>query len=207
MDFRSAYAHGFARVAACTLPVAVADPAANAARVLEQARACNDDGAAVAVFPELTLSGYAIDDLVMQDALLDAVLTAVDTVVEGSRDLRPVLVVGAPLRVDNRLYNCAVVVHRGEVLGVAPATPSKKSRAMATDSASMTVLRPARITQPTNGSGWASSQSMLQPWASARSAASIAVSWSRKNRWCTKRASRPSSPRPAIACSTIASAG
>jgi len=120
VDFRSAYAHGFARVAACTLPVAVADPAANAARVLEQARACHDDGAAVAVFPELTLSGYAIDDLVMQDALLDAVLTAVDTVVEGSRDLRPVLVVGAPLRVDNRLYNCAVVVHRGEVLGVAP---------------------------------------------------------------------------------------
>ena len=87
--------------------------------MLDQARACHDDGVAVAVFPELTLSGYAIDDLVMQDALLDAVLAAVDTVVEGSRDLRPVLVVGAPLRVDNRLYNCAVVVHRGEVLGVA----------------------------------------------------------------------------------------
>ena len=119
MDFRSAYAHGFARVAACTLPVAVADPATNAARVLEQARACHDDGVAVAVFPELTLSGYAIDDLVMQDALLDAVLAALDTVVEGSRDLRPVLVVGAPLRVDNRLHNCAVVVHRGEILGVA----------------------------------------------------------------------------------------
>ena len=119
MDFRSAYAHGFARVAACTLPVAVADPAANAASVLEQARACHDDGVAVAVFPELTLSGYAIDDLVMQDALLDAVLAALDTVVEGSRELRPVLVVGAPLRVDNRLYNCAVVVHRGEILGVA----------------------------------------------------------------------------------------
>ena len=119
MDFRSAYAHGFARVAACTLPVAVADPAANAASVLEQARACHDDGVAVAVFPGLTLSGYAIDDLVMQDALLDAVLAALDTVVEGSRELRPVLVVGAPLRVDNRLYNCAVVVHRGEILGVA----------------------------------------------------------------------------------------
>ena len=74
----------------------------------------------MAVFPELTLSGYAIDDLVMQDALLDAVLSALETVVEGSRDLRPVLVVGAPLRVDNRLYNCAVVVHRGEILGVAP---------------------------------------------------------------------------------------
>jgi len=61
VDFRSAYAHGFARVAACTLPVSVADPATNAARVLEQAMACHDDGVAVAVFPELTLSGYAID--------------------------------------------------------------------------------------------------------------------------------------------------
>ena len=119
MDFRSAYDHGFARVAACTLPVAVADPATNAARVLEQSRACHDDGVAVAVFPELTLSGYAIDDLVLQDAVLDAVLAAVDTVVEGSRDLRPVLVVGAPLLVGNRLFNCAVVIHRGEVLGVA----------------------------------------------------------------------------------------
>jgi len=120
VDFRSAYAHGFARVAACTLPVSVADPATNAARVVEQASACHDDGVAVAVFPELTLSGYAIDDLVMQDALLDGVRAAIDTVVEASRDLRPVLVVGAPLRIGNRIYNCAVVVHRGEVLGVAP---------------------------------------------------------------------------------------
>src|SRR4051794_9005773 len=107
-------------MAACTLPIAVADPATNAASVLEQARACHDEGVAVAVFPELTLSGYAIDDLVMQDAVLDAMLAALDTVVEGSRALRPVLVVGAPLRVDNRVYNCAVVIHRGEILGVAP---------------------------------------------------------------------------------------
>ena len=120
MDFRSAYAHGFARVAACTLPVAVADPAANAARVLEQARACHDDGVAVAVFPELTLSGYAIDDLVMQDALLDAVLDGHRR--PWSRDRATCARCSWSARrcgVDNRLYNCAVVVHRGEVLGVA----------------------------------------------------------------------------------------
>ena len=68
MDFYSAYAQGFARVAAFTLPVTIADPAANAAAVLEQARACHDDGVAVAVFPELCLTGYAIDDLLLQDA-------------------------------------------------------------------------------------------------------------------------------------------
>ena len=57
MDFYSPYAHGFARVAACTIPVAIADPATNARTVVEQARACHDDGVAVAVLPELCLCG------------------------------------------------------------------------------------------------------------------------------------------------------
>ena len=70
MDFYSAYDQGFARVAACTLPVAIADPPANARAVLEQARACHDDGVAVAVFPELSMCGYSIDDLFLQDTLL-----------------------------------------------------------------------------------------------------------------------------------------
>jgi NAD+ synthase (glutamine-hydrolysing) len=120
VDFDSCYAHGFARVAACTIPVAVADPATNAATVLAEARACHDEGVAVAIFPELCLSGYAIDDLVLQDALLGGVLDALDTILEASRELRPVVVVGAPLQNGNRIYNCAVVIHRGTVLGVAP---------------------------------------------------------------------------------------
>jgi NAD+ synthase (glutamine-hydrolysing) len=118
--FESVYRHGFARVAACTIPVAIADPATNADAVLDTARQCDADGVAVAVFPELCLSGYAIDDLVMQDAVLDAVAAAVEAIVAASESLLPVLVVGAPLRHRNRLYNCAVVIHRGELLGVAP---------------------------------------------------------------------------------------
>lgn len=120
MDFYSAYAHGFARVAACTLPVAIADPATNAARTIEQARECHDEGVAVALFPELGLTGYAVDDLFLQDVLLDAVVEAVDEIVTASITLRPVIVVGAPLRHAGRVYNCAVVVHGGRVLGVAP---------------------------------------------------------------------------------------
>ncbi len=120
MDFYSAYAHGFARVAACTLPVAVADPATNAARVIEQARLCHDDAVAVAVFPELALTGYAVDDLFLQDTLLEAVHAAVAEIVAASADLLPVIVVGAPLVHDTRVLNCAVVIHRGRVLGVAP---------------------------------------------------------------------------------------
>ena len=120
MDFYSAYRHGFVRVAACTHHTTIADPAANAESVLDVARECHDDGVGLAVFPELTLSGYSIEDILMQDALLDAVEDALLDIVAASADLLPVLVVGAPLRHRHRIYNTAVVIHRGEVLGVAP---------------------------------------------------------------------------------------
>jgi NAD+ synthase (glutamine-hydrolysing) len=119
-EFRNLHTHGFARVAACTVPVAMADPATNAARIAEQVQALHDDGVDVALFPELSLSGYAIDDLLLQDVLLDAVDAAVVDLAKATAKLRPVVVVGAPIRSGARLYNCAVVLHRGEVLGVVP---------------------------------------------------------------------------------------
>src|SRR5690349_2028917 len=81
---------------------------------------CHDDGVAVAVFPELCLTGYSADDLFLQDALLETVHAALGDLIEASADLRPVLVVGAPLAHGLRVFNCAVVIHAGEVLGVAP---------------------------------------------------------------------------------------
>ncbi|MCR2799933.1 NAD(+) synthase [Microbacterium sp. zg-Y818] len=120
LPFESIYRHGFARIAACTVPLAVADPATNAEAVLQSWRECHDESVAVALFPELCLTGYSIEDLVMQDAVLDAVEQAIERLVAASVDLFPVLVVGAPLRHRNRLYNCAVVIHRGELVGVAP---------------------------------------------------------------------------------------
>ncbi|MGI3227488.1 NAD(+) synthase [Streptomyces sp. GTA36] len=120
MNLWSIYQHGFARIAACTGHAAIADPPANAEAVLRQGRRCAQEGVAVAVFPELCLSGYSIEDLLLQDALLDDVEAALQTVVAGSADLLTVLVVGAPLRHRHRIYNCAVMVHRGRILGVAP---------------------------------------------------------------------------------------
>jgi NAD+ synthase (glutamine-hydrolysing) len=120
VDFFSAYRHGFVRVAACTHHTTLADPAANAESVLRMARECHDDGVALALFPELTLSGYSIEDILLQDGLLDGVERAVADVVTASRGLLPVLVVGAPLRHRNRIYNTALVIHRGTVLGVVP---------------------------------------------------------------------------------------
>src|SRR4051794_5022854 len=120
MDFYSAYRQGFVRVAACTHHTTLAEPVANAESVLRLARACHDDSVALAVFPELTLSGYSIEDILLQDALLDSVEDALLDVVVASAELMPVLVVGAPLRYQNRIYNTAVVIHRGSVLGVVP---------------------------------------------------------------------------------------
>ena len=120
IEFLSAYDQGFARVAAVTLPVVPVDPAANAAAIIEQARALTDDGVCLAAFPELCLTGYAIDDLLLSDVLLSDVLTAIETLRAASADLLPALVVGAPLRLGDRLYNCALVIQGGRVRGVAP---------------------------------------------------------------------------------------
>ena len=120
MSFHSIYSHGFARVGACTIKVEVADPERNAGAILDVARACDERAAVLALLPELALSAYAIDDLLLQDALLDAVEAGVAKVLEGSRDLLPLILFGAPLRHRGRLYNSAVAVHRGKLLGVAP---------------------------------------------------------------------------------------
>ena len=120
--FDSVYTHGFARVAVCVPAVRVAEPVFNAERTVELARQASDRHAAVALFPELGLSAYSNDDLFQQDALLDAVRAALGTVVEASLPLGTLLVVGAPLRFEGKLFNCAVVVHRGRVLGVVPKT-------------------------------------------------------------------------------------
>lgn len=120
MPFGAFHRHGFVRVGAATPRVALADPLVNARSTLQLASKAADEGADLVVFPELGLSGYSIDDLHMQDGLLNAVEDAVAAVVEGTQDLSPVLLVGAPLRRNGRLYNCAVVISRGRILGVVP---------------------------------------------------------------------------------------
>jgi NAD+ synthase (glutamine-hydrolysing) len=119
-EFYSIYRHGLVRVAACTTRCTLADPAANAAEILKLARACSERGAVLAVFPELGISGYAIGDLLHQTTLLDAVEEAVAGLVGASAGLLPLLLLGAPLRHAGALYNCALAIHRGHLLGVVP---------------------------------------------------------------------------------------
>ncbi|MGZ4185709.1 MAG: NAD(+) synthase [Solirubrobacteraceae bacterium] len=118
--FNSLYSHGFVRVAAAVPNVRIADPAFNAQHTLELARAASEAHAALVLFPELGLSGYAIDDLLHQQSLTDAVLEAIARIASESTSLEPVIVVGAPLEAERGLFNTAVVIHRGRVLGVVP---------------------------------------------------------------------------------------
>lgn len=118
--FYSFYTHGFIRTAVCVPFLRVADPAYNAERTLLMAKRAAEQHAAVTLFPELGISSYTSDDLFHQDALLEGVRSALQTVVEGSRTLGSILLVGAPLRVEGKLFNCAVVIYRGQILGVVP---------------------------------------------------------------------------------------
>ena len=118
--FHSHHAQGFVRVGACTPLGSVGDVAANAAATIALARQGHDAGCDLLVFPELNLTSYAIDDLHLQDAQMTAVEAALGDIAAAIVDLRPVLLVGAALRRNGRLYNCAVAIARGRVLGVVP---------------------------------------------------------------------------------------
>jgi NAD+ synthase (glutamine-hydrolysing) len=120
--FDSIYAHGFVRAAVCVPFVRLGSPLTNAERTIELARRAHGQGAALAIFPELGLSGYSNEDLFHQDAFLEACIAALARVADASRTLRPILVVGLPIRVEQKLFNCAVAVHAGRVLGVTPKT-------------------------------------------------------------------------------------
>ncbi|RIV88699.1 NAD(+) synthase [Aurantiacibacter xanthus] len=118
--FYDMHTHGFVRVATSTPSVHTADVAFNRAGILDEAHRAHEAHVDLLLYPELSLSSYALDDLVMQEALLEAVEHEIETIRAASETLSPVLVIGAPLRRNGRIYNCAVVIAHGEVLGAVP---------------------------------------------------------------------------------------
>ena len=121
-SFYSPYAHGFIRACVCIPRLRVADPEYNTAQTLGLAKQASEKGAAVALFPELGLSAYSNEDLFHQDALLEATLAALGGLIKASCELSPVLLVGAPLRFDGALFNCAIAIYQGRILGITPKT-------------------------------------------------------------------------------------
>ncbi|SEM58007.1 NAD+ synthase (glutamine-hydrolysing) [Sphingomonas gellani] len=120
--FYALSSHQMLRVAAATPQATVGDTQANADATIALARDADAQGVDVLVFPELNLTSYAIDDLHMQSAHQRATLSAIERVRVASETLRPLLLVGAALIRHGRLYNCALAIAAGRVLGVVPKT-------------------------------------------------------------------------------------
>ena len=119
-SFHDRRSHGLVRVATATPYVRTADVASNARGIIEEARKAHDRGADLVVYPELCVSSYALDDLHLQSAVLDKVETVIGDIATASEDCSAVLVIGAPLRRNAKIYNCAIVIAQGEVLGIVP---------------------------------------------------------------------------------------
>ena len=109
-QFFNLYNHDFVPVAAATPRVKIADPAFNAHETIALMQKATDGRSVLALFPELAISAYSCDDLFHQKALFSGCLAALEQILEASRKLPLISVVGLPLQVDHLLYNCAVVI-------------------------------------------------------------------------------------------------
>ena len=112
--------YGFVKVAAATPEIKVADCAYNTEAVLRLWQEAEAQNCQLVAFPELVLTGYTCGDLFLQPVLLDGCLHSIKTLIEASRQFQSVAVIGAPLVHEGKLFNCAVVIQQGDVLGIVP---------------------------------------------------------------------------------------
>ena len=113
---------GFLKAAALSPALRVADCAYNTRQILTELRAAAARGVKLAVFPEFCLTGYTCGDLFLQRTLQQGALTGLQELLDASRELDTVALVGLPLMVRGKLYNCAAVFCRGQLLGLVPKT-------------------------------------------------------------------------------------
>ena len=111
---------GFIRVACASLETKLADVEANRDSIIALMKEANDKKIKVVVFPELTLTGYTCGDLFFQDMLLSSVEDALEEIVKASADLDGLFAIGLPVLFKGKIYNCASVISRGEILGIVP---------------------------------------------------------------------------------------
>ena len=111
---------GFYRVAAATPELKVADVDFNILRISQLIKEADEKNAAIAVFPELAVTGYTCADIFHQNTLLNKAEQGILKIAEFAKKMKIVIVVGTPVRANGRLYNCAVVIQSGEILGVVP---------------------------------------------------------------------------------------
>src|SRR5580692_2736191 len=115
--------HGFVRVAAASPLLRVADCAFNAERTIAMLDLAESRGASVVVFPEMGLTGYTCNDLFFQKTLQEGAIEALLKVADAaSHKFGGLALVGMPLMVDDQIFNCAVAIAGGRILGVIPKT-------------------------------------------------------------------------------------
>lgn len=113
---------GFIKVAAATPKIKVADPVYNTEEILKIIDETEKNGASILVFSELTISGYTCGDLFLQQPLLTECKNQLLRIVKATKKKDMLVVVGCPIIVNQKLYNCAVVINQGEILGIVPKT-------------------------------------------------------------------------------------
>ena len=113
---------GFIKVAAATPKIKVADPVYNTEEILKIIDETEKKGASILVFSELTISGYTCGDLFLQQPLLTECKNQLLRIVKATKKKDMLVVVGCPIIVNQKLYNCAVVINQGEILGIVPKT-------------------------------------------------------------------------------------
>ena len=113
---------GFARVAAVSPEMRVADCAFNTQAIIAALRQAKERGAQLVAFPELCITGYTCGDLFFQTTLLDGARAGLERIAEETRKLNAACVVGLPILQSGRLYNCAAFVCAGRVMGLVPKT-------------------------------------------------------------------------------------
>ncbi len=113
---------GFIKVGVGTPEIALGNCAENASRIIAMLRDMSAQGVKIAVFTELGVTGYTLEDLFLQQALLNASEQALGRIIEATADLDTLVLVGVPVPWDGSLYNCAAVINRGKLLGLVPKT-------------------------------------------------------------------------------------
>lgn len=112
--------YGFVKVAAATPKIRVADCEFNASQIIAQIKEAESKESSLIVFPELCVTGYTCSDLFLQSTLLKAAKRAVKRIISETADLNIISIIGVPVALRQSLFNCAVVIYKGEILGVVP---------------------------------------------------------------------------------------
>ena len=121
-SFFNLYHHGFIRVAVGVPDVRVADPQFNTNETIQLMKQAVEHHAVLIVFPELGLTAYSCEDLFQQQALINSGVEALQTLLDQSKHINIIAVVGLPIQINQLLFNCAVVIYGGRILGVVPKT-------------------------------------------------------------------------------------